>query len=289
MIEFNYNVEFMNARGAKPKTYRISFNQDYRLWSLTKTIKLGKGQILDVGCGGGIFTESLPYYFPNAEIYGCDLSTTAIVYAKRFGSGKVKYATIKNKRFPYKDNFFDICTCVDVLEHVSDVNFFLKEVRRVLKKNGKFFLIVPCEGQPFTHTWLFQRIRIGQNLTNRWFGHIHPEYTHQYVIALLKKYGFDIKETAYSEHFFYQCMHLLILFLPKRILEIFIGEKKVHEYNAASAIKLPKSKFDPVFIIRKYWLAFYNFMMKYPLFWETVLFRRISPTAWKLHVLASKK
>lgn len=287
--EFDYNREFMGVRNIKPKTYRLSFKEDYRLRSLVKTITLNKGRLLDAGCGGGIFTESLPYYFPKVKIYGCDISSTAIDYARKFGSGKIRYFHMKNKRFPYKDNFFDLCISFDVLEHVSDINSFLKEVKRILKKNGKFFVIVPCEGQPLTHTWLFQKIHFGQNLTNRYFGHVHPEYTHQHVLKLLKKHGFYVQETTYSEHFFYQCMHLLILFLPKRLLEILIGEEKTHEYTASSLVRSSKSKFDPVFIIRKCWLVFYNFMMMYPMFWETVLFRRISPTAWKLHVLASKK
>ena len=287
--EFNYDEEFMGIRKTKSKTYRLSFKEDYRIRSLVKMIIPNKGKLLDAGCGGGVFTESLPYYIPKVKIYGCDVSRTAIGYAKKLGSGKVKYSAIKNKRFPYEDNFFDSCICVDVLEHVSDVNFFLKEVRRVLKKNGKLFLIVPCEGQPFTHTWLFQKMHVGDNLTNRYFGHIHPEYTHKSVIALLQKHGFTIAQKAYSEHLFYQFMHLLILFLPKRLLEILIGEEKTHEYTASSLVRSPKSKSDPVYNIRKYWLAFYNFMMMYPMFWETVTFRRISLTAWKLHVLANKK
>ena len=181
-----------------------------------------------------------------------------------------------------------MCICLDVLEHVPDLNLFLNEVKRVLKRNGNFFLIVPCEGQKFTHTWLFQKLHFGQNLTYRYFGHVHPEFTHEYVLALLKKHGFYTEGTAYSEHLFYQCMHLLLLFLPKRLLELLIGEGKTSEYTDSSLIKSPKNKFDPIWIARRCWLAFYNFMMMYPMNWETIFLRKISATAWKLHVLAKK-
>ncbi len=57
--EFNYDEEFMGVRETKPKTYRLSFKEDYRLRSLVKTITLNKGRLLDAGCG----EEWLPKVF----------------------------------------------------------------------------------------------------------------------------------------------------------------------------------------------------------------------------------
>lgn len=287
--EFNYEEGFMGVRERKPKTYKRSFKEDYRLRSLVKTVVLNKGKLLDIGCGGGILTESLPYYFPKAAIYGCDVSNTAIVYAKKLGSGKVKYSHIKNKRLPYEDNFFDVCICFDVLEHIPDIKFFLNEVKRLLKKDGQFFLIVPCEGERFTYTWLFRKLHFGQTLTYRYMGHVHPEFTHKNVINLLEKHGFMVKKTAYSEHLFYQLMHFFIYFLPKVLLELFLGKNKTKEYTNSSLISSPKKENNPLIVIRKFWFVFFNFMMMYPMPLETVLLRKISITAWKLHVLASKK
>lgn len=285
---FDYEDVFMGVREEKPKTYLRTFAEDYRLRSLTRSLALEKGKILDIGCGGGLIAESLPYYYPKAEIYGCDVSRTAIAYAKKLGSGKVKYALINNKRFPYKDNFFDVCICLDVLEHVPDVNFFLKEVKRVLKKDGKFFLIVPCEGQSFTYTWFFNKIRLGQNLTFRQFGHIHPEFTHKSVIQILEQRGFVIQKLSYSEHVFYQMMHLLLFTAPKVMLEIFLG-KKSDEYTNSSLIRSPKSKGDFFMIIRAVWFKLFYFMMMNPMYWETIALERLPATAWKLHVLSSHK
>ena len=285
---FDYEDVFMGVRGEKPKTYFRSFKEDYRLRSLVETIKLSNGKLLDVGCGGGMLTESLPYYFPKVNVFGCDISRTAIKYATKFGSGKVKYSQIRNNRFPYKDNFFDVCICFDVLEHVPDVNFFLKEAKRVLKKNGKFLLVVPCEGQLFTYTWFFQKIHLGSDLTFRYLGHIHPEFTHKKVITLLQKHGFFIQEKAYSEHIFYQLLQFLVLFLPKILLEIFLGKSKANEYTNASLVKTPKNKNDYLLGVRNLWYKIWNFMMFYPMNWETVLLRKIPVTAWKLHILVKK-
>lgn len=285
---FDYEDVFMGVREEKSETYIRTFAEDYRLRSLTRSVALEKGKILDIGCGGGLIAESLPYYYPKAEIYGCDVSKTAIAYAKKLGSGKVTYAVIKNRRFPYNNNYFDVCLCLDVLEHVPDVDYFLNEVRRVLKKNAKFFLIVPCEGQPFTYTWFFQKIRFGENLTFRQFGHIHPEFTHKTVMRMLVKHGFIIQKLAFSEHAFYQIMHLLLFTAPKVMLEMFLGNKS-EEYTNASLIRSPKIKNDFFMIVRSVWFKLFYFMMMNPMYWETILLERLPITAWKLHVLSSKK
>lgn len=284
---FDYEDVFMGVREQKPTTYLLTFRQEYRLRSLVKSVTLKKGKILDMGCGGGRISETLPYYYPKADVYGCDVSKTALDYAKKFGSGKVRYDQIKNKRLPYNDNFFDVCICLDVLEHVPDVNYLLNEIRRILKKGGNFFLIVPCEGQSLTFTWFFRKLHFGQDLTYRYFGHIHPEFTHKYVVSLLRKHGFNIRKSFYSEHAFYQLMHLFIFYLPKAILSLFLGDKIAHEYTNSSLIRKPKNKFTPLMLIRKFWFAFFDFMMTFPMYYETIILRRVPMTAHKIHVLST--
>lgn len=284
---FNYEETFMGVREKKPESFLVRFKDDYRLRSLVKTIPSGKIRLLDIGCGGGTLTESLPYYFPKAVIYGCDVSTTAISYAKKLGSGKVRYTAIKNKRFPYKNNFFDACICFDVLEHVPDVDFFLREVRRILKKNGNFFLIVPCEGERFTYTWFFHKLHLGENLTFRYFGHIHPEFTYEYIIKLLIKHAFIIRQKTYSEHMFYQLFQLIIYFIPKILLEVVLGDKKARKYSDSAVIKNSAKKKDLLLFLRNTWL-FIMKLVRYPMYWETVFLKHVPFGAWKLHVLARK-
>jgi ubiquinone/menaquinone biosynthesis C-methylase UbiE len=48
-----------------------------------------------------------------------------------------------NQKLPFKDNFFDEVFCSHVLEHSKDLNFTLKEIYRILKKDGKLIAIVP--------------------------------------------------------------------------------------------------------------------------------------------------
>src|SRR3990167_10081476 len=103
---FDYDEVFMGVTAGKRKSYFVSFEDDYRLKMLTEAVELQGGRMADLGCGGGQLTESLVYYYPKVKVYGCDISKTAISYAGKFGSGKVTYSVIRNKRLPYKNNFF---------------------------------------------------------------------------------------------------------------------------------------------------------------------------------------
>lgn len=288
MEEFDYNQVFMGVMPKKKKNYKLTFKDDYRLKSLTESIKIKEGRLLDIGCGGGLLTESLSYYYPKTKIYGYDVSKVAIRFAKKFGSGKVIYKVIKNKKIPFPDNFFDVCICLDVMEHIPNVNDFLMEVKRVLKKNGKFFLIVPCEGQPFTFTWILQKIRIGSNLTYKNYGHIHPEFTHQYVRSLLIKYGFKIEKNSYSEHFLYQITNLFTYFLPKIIMDLIFGEKAVKYYDRGIVEREIKEKQADIFdLVRKIWIYIGGFFNRLAINTEIGLFKKMSFTAWKIHLLST--
>lgn len=283
----DYKQIIMGVPQKKLENYYLSFIEEERLASLTQVIPKIKGKMLDIGCGGGAITESLPYYYPNADIHGCDISKAAIKYAEKLGTGKIKYSLAQEKKFPYKDNFFDVCICFDVVEHIPHVENFLKEIRRVLKKRGKFFLVVPCEGQAFTYTWLFRKIKFGQNLTLDNWGHIHPEFTHDSVAMLLAKQGFAIEKKVYSAHFLYQIIVLLTYWFPKLFLERIIGKERAKKYSDVSVSRVAPSKKDPLFYLRKISLMASR-LGQYPKYWETSAFRKFPVSAYKLHVLSRK-
>lgn len=287
--DFNYEKVFMGVFDKKKKNYKRTFKDDYRLKLLTELLKIKKGKILDIGCGGGITTESFAYYYPSADVYGCDVSKAAIKYAQKNGSGKVKYKPIISKELPYASDFFDACVCLDVLEHVSDEKFFLKEVRRILKKNGKFFLLVPCEGQPFTHTWLWQKIKIGQKMTFKRYGHIHPEFTHSSVKQLLTNQGFKIQTERYSEHILFQLISVFFYFIPLELMNFFLGRKS-DNYTDSGVIRNKKKikKYDPVLFFRNIWLLSIKFL-RYLTFFEIDVMKKQPFAGWKLIVLAVKK
>jgi len=44
---------------------------------------------------------------------------------------------------PFKEDFFDLCFTIEVIEHIYDTDFFLQEIHRVLKENGIMILTTP--------------------------------------------------------------------------------------------------------------------------------------------------
>jgi 2-polyprenyl-3-methyl-5-hydroxy-6-metoxy-1,4-benzoquinol methylase len=99
-------------------------------------------KILDIGVGLGRILQKIKNTFPEKELelYGIDISIGYLSVAKTKGI-EVSCSNIED--LPYKDNFFDIIICTDVLEHVVDINASIKEVKRVLKNGGYLFIRVP--------------------------------------------------------------------------------------------------------------------------------------------------
>jgi SAM-dependent methyltransferase len=102
--------------------------------------------VLDVGCGKGENCFFLLQKSPNGKIYGVDLSKENIAWAKSKYGSKIKFKSSKAENLPFDNSFFDIVYCYEVLEHVADLKKSLNEIKRVLKKNGKFIFSVPLEG-----------------------------------------------------------------------------------------------------------------------------------------------
>jgi ubiquinone/menaquinone biosynthesis C-methylase UbiE len=99
--------------------------------------------LLDVGCGIGEFVVRLQDRFHT--LVGVDISQAAIEFAKkRIGNSPnvvLHCGELESLHFP--DEHFDVCLCLDVLEHVSNIPLVLQETHRILKKGGSLFVTVP--------------------------------------------------------------------------------------------------------------------------------------------------
>ncbi len=87
-------------------------------------------KILDVGCGSGSYTINLCRN--NNQIFGVDIKD----YRKKEVKDKFKFLLYDGKTLPFEDNSFDVVCSFDVIEHIEDDEHFVKEMFRVLKKNG---------------------------------------------------------------------------------------------------------------------------------------------------------
>ncbi len=106
---------------------------------LSLYIKHGGGKILDAGCGTGRFLIELDKY---GISYGTDVSKDALKYAKLRGHFRLTNSSLLN--LPYKNESFDIIVCLGVLYHmqIKDDESVLREISRLLKKNGIVIITV---------------------------------------------------------------------------------------------------------------------------------------------------
>ena len=117
-------------------------------WSVILEIKkyLKKGYyVLDLGCGEGRKTNYIAGM--GIKVIGIDLSKTAVKKAKKNFRNITFFARdIINDKLPFKDHSFDAVTAISLLEYVKEKEEFLKEVSRVLKKDGLFIAVTPNSG-----------------------------------------------------------------------------------------------------------------------------------------------
>jgi len=110
------------------KHFKINPDQDLPFKNLS---------IIDVGCGGGLVTE--PMARLGAKIIGIDASLNNVEAAKLHAK-KMNLNIDYNVNTPENINSsYDVILCLEIIEHVSDVNLFIKSCEKILKKNGIIF------------------------------------------------------------------------------------------------------------------------------------------------------
>jgi len=96
--------------------------------------------ILDIGCGGGLLSE--PMSRMGANVTGIDASDKNIKIAKihsKKNKLKINYLCSSPEKLKITKKF-DVILNMEIVEHVEDIDFFLKSCSKLLKKNGLMFV-----------------------------------------------------------------------------------------------------------------------------------------------------
>ncbi len=97
-------------------------------------------QILDFGCGDGLMTSYLAYYFNNSKVFGADISQYSIDLAKQ-AFPKLSFSCIDSE-LEFKEESFDIVVAAGVFHHIPfcEHSFWINQMIRCLKPGGKLVI-----------------------------------------------------------------------------------------------------------------------------------------------------
>ena len=138
---WNPEGKFMPLHKFNPiriKYIKESIIKNFKISS--KSLPLKNLNILDIGCGGGLLSE--PMCRLGAKVTAIDASLKNIEVAKyhaRQNKLKIKYMCGSPEKLKI-NNKFDVVLNMEIVEHVDDINLFLKKSSQLLKKNGLMFV-----------------------------------------------------------------------------------------------------------------------------------------------------
>jgi len=188
-------------------------------------------RILDVGCGTGANLEMLAQF---GEAEGVDVSDDALEFCRAKGLKTHKGLA---EKLPFADESFDLVTALDVVEHLDDDVSGLKEMNRVLKKDGRTLIFVPA----FMWLWGVQ-----DDISNH-----RIRYTKKQIVERLEKAGFEIERATYANWTFFAPI------LAGRTLMKITGIKPESENNVN--ISALNGFFGKLFSTERFWLKNFNF------------------------------
>lgn len=191
----------------------------YNNWTVKRFEKHLKGEILEIGCGIGSFTQTLPRY---GSVHAIDIDEIGVRKTKlKTKEAKVGYGDIETGEYFFKNKKFDTIICINVLEHIKNDEKALSNISSLLKPKGTLILLIPA------HPILYGAI-------DKAIGH-YRRYIKREVIGMLKKTGLQVvlaKRMNFLGAFGW--------FISGRIMkEISLQEKKLKIFDRLAPFILP--------------------------------------------------
>lgn len=160
-----------------------SEGHNFNNWIYEQIFPALQGSILEVGSGIGTFSEKIIKNFPNSKITLTDISTFYVekLHKKFHGENVSIFKLDLNQKEDYEKigyEKFDSIVAINVLEHVENDIIALQQLYKMLKKDGKLVILVPC------HKFLY-------NVIDSSIGH-YRRYTKKELVSKINKTEFNI-------------------------------------------------------------------------------------------------
>jgi len=106
----------------------------------SKSFPLKNINILDIGCGGGLLSEPICRLGANVTAIDASLKNIKVAkYHSKKNKLNINYMCSSPDKLKIKKKF-DVVLNMEIIEHVEDINLFLKKSSQLLKKNGLMFV-----------------------------------------------------------------------------------------------------------------------------------------------------
>ena len=141
----DYYEEYWTSGHARYSGDKQGYAANLRNWMHAQLRDLpGNAAILEVGCGDGSFTRNLAEHSP--RVTAVDISASQIERNAR-AHPEIRFLQHDAAQpFPFANAAFDVAWCSEVLEHLFDPGFAVREMQRVLAPGGRLLVTVPYHG-----------------------------------------------------------------------------------------------------------------------------------------------
>lgn len=139
-----------------------------RLENLLKFTKYRRSNnVLDLGCGEGVFLPTLSRNYTHVDATDIDI-TTAISLKEHFSLDNVNLINDNICDSKLKNNSYDLIFAASILEHLKNLSDVLNTIKRILKKDGLLIYSVPSENVMY---------KFGKFITG-YHKYTHPAHQH---------------------------------------------------------------------------------------------------------------
>lgn len=167
------------------------------------------GNILDYGCGNGLFYPLLKTLYPDARIFGADISAVALKQLQlNYAEFEGNTCIISDNTTTFADGFFDMVVSIEVMEHVDNLQAYSAEVFRLLKPGGNFIWTTPCANRysiEYIYSYAMKLVEITAEGYRRWTwedpAHLR-RLTSSEAEAVLVRAGFNRALFKFRAHLF---------------------------------------------------------------------------------------
>jgi SAM-dependent methyltransferase len=229
-----------------------------RVIDLLQSLNLPEyGKALDFGCGNGVFTNVIKKALPNWQIYGVEISPTAVRNAS------LKFPECKFFSIDEIANHlhsFDFLFSHHVIEHVQDLKETFTIINSYLKEQSSQLHILPCrnEGSYEYNISLLHKNGIEADKENRFFfeeaGHLRRLNTAEFVM-LEQNIGFSLEKEFYANQY-YGAINWITKSSPRFIKKL-TNPAFANDTHAGQELRRLRQKLMPLtylqFPYSKYW------------------------------------